>query len=157
MAVSVIHRHEGIVDKFIGDAVFAFWGIAPGKSDPIEQAFACARALLQTASKMSFGGTPLILGIGLNAGRVFSGNVGSEEKRQFTVLGHPVNMAARYEGVTKELHASIVLGEEFAHRLPPTLFALLQKHERVAIKGASIQTVYTYCLNSTPDKNGEGQ
>ncbi len=48
--VSVIHRHEGMVDKFIGDAVFALWGIAPGETDPIQQAFACAKEMFTTAA-----------------------------------------------------------------------------------------------------------
>lgn len=144
IVVSVIHRHEGMVDKFIGDAVFALWGIAPGTYDPIQQAFACARELLANVSRLSFGGEPIALGIGLNTGRVFIGNVGSEGKRQFTVLGHPVNMAARYESATKELQAPLVIGEAFARLLPETLRVLLKKHEQVAIRGAGSQTLYTY-------------
>ena len=142
--VPIIHQHEGMIDKFIGDAVFALWGIAPTKQDPIELAFACAKAMLHLSTQFSFGGEPLQLGIGLNAGRVFSGNVGNEEKRQFTVLGHPVNLAARYEGVTKELHAPIVMGETFAYRLPPLLQRCLHRHDHVTIRGAGTQTVYTY-------------
>lgn len=144
VVVSVIHRHEGMIDKFIGDAVFALWGLTAGTTDPIRQAFACAQALLAASAELSFGGVPLQLGIGLNAGRVFSGNVGSESKRQFTVLGHPVNLAARCEEATKALHAPIVMGEDFAYRLPSAIFALLRKHEQVALKGAGVQTVYTY-------------
>lgn len=142
--VSVIHRFEGMVDKFIGDAIFALWGVTPGTTDPIQQAFQCARALLDACARLSFGGAPLQLGIGLNAGRVFSGNVGSEGKRQFTVLGHPVNLAARCEQATKELHVPMVMSENFACRLPPTLFVLLQKHDQVALKGTGWQTLYTY-------------
>lgn len=141
--VSVIHRHEGMVDKFIGDAVFALWGIAPGTTDPIQQAFACAKDMLTTAARLCFGGSPIILGIGLNAGRVFIGNVGGEEKRQFTVLGHPVNLAARCESATKELQAAIVMGEDFALRLPPSIFSSLHKHEQIPVKGAGLQTLYT--------------
>lgn len=142
--VSVIHQHEGIVDKFIGDAVFAIWGIAPGKHDPVQQAFACARELVANASHLSFGGEPIALGIGLNAGRVFIGNVGGEGKRQFTVLGHPVNMAARYESATKDLQAPLVIGEAFVCLLPEALRFLLKRHEQIAIRGAGSQTLYTY-------------
>lgn len=142
--VSVIHRFEGMVDKFIGDAVFALWGVTPGTADSIQQAFQCAQALLDACTQLSFGGVPLQLGIGLNAGRVFSGNVGSEGKRQFTVLGYPVNLAARCEQATKELHVPIVMSEQFADRLPPALFALLQKHDHVALKGTGWHTLYTY-------------
>ncbi len=142
--VSVIHRFEGMVDKFIGDAVFALWGVTPGTADPIPQAFQCAQALLDVCARLSFGGVPLQLGIGLNAGHVFSGNVGSEGKRQFTVLGYPVNLAARCEQATKELHVPIVMSEDFAHSLPPALFAMLQKHDHIALNGAGWQTLYTY-------------
>jgi class 3 adenylate cyclase len=144
--VSIIHHYEGMVDKFIGDAVFALWGIAPSQEDPVQQAFACAKEILHLSAHLLFGGQPLQLGIGLNAGRVFSGNVGSEEKRQFTVLGHPVNLAARYEGATKDLQAPLVMGEAFVHRLPPTLQAQFRRHDHIAIRGAGTQTVYTYDL-----------
>lgn len=142
--VSVIHRYDGMVDKFIGDAVFALWGIAPCETDPVQQAFACAQEMLTTAAHLSLGGVPIMLGIGLNAGRVFAGNVGGEGKRQFTVLGHPVNLVARCEEATKALHAPIVVGEDFALRLPPAFFALLRKHEQVALKGVGRHTLYTY-------------
>lgn len=141
--VSVLHHHEGMVDKFIGDAVFALWGLAPGATDPVQQAFACAQEMLRTAARLSFGGCPITLGIGLNAGRVFIGNVGGEEKRQFTVLGHPVNLAARCESATKDLHAAIVMGEHFALRLPPSVRSSLHKHEQIPVKGAGLQTLYT--------------
>jgi class 3 adenylate cyclase len=149
--VSVIHHHEGMVDKFIGDAVFAIWGIAPGETDPIQQAFACAKEMFTTAARLSFGGYPITLGIGLNAGRVFIGNVGGEGKRQFTVLGHPVNLAARCESATKELRTPIVMGEDFALRLPSSLFSSFYKHEQVPVKGAGLQTLYAY----TPMVGGE--
>lgn len=151
--VSVIHRYEGMVDKFIGDAVLALWGIAPCESDPVQEAFACAQEMLTTAAHLSLGGVPITLGIGLNVGRVFAGNVGGEGKRQFTVLGHPVNLVARCEEATKELHAPIVMSEDFARRLPPTLFALLLKHEQVALKGAGWQNVFSY----DPEAAHEGE
>jgi adenylate cyclase len=152
--VSVIHWYEGMIDKFIGDGVFALWGIAPEQSDPVEQAFRCAQELLRVASQLSFGGVPVAIGIGLNAGRVFSGNVGNEGKRQFTVLGHPVNLAARFQSLTKDFGCSIVLGEDFARRLPATLFSTLHKHDYVAVRGAGLQTVYTYSPEHEEEKRG---
>lgn len=150
--VALIHRHEGMVDKFIGDAVFAIWGFAPSETDPTQQAFACAKEMLATALDLSFGGNPISLGIGLNAGRVFIGNVGDAEKRQFTVLGHPVNLAARCESATKELKAAIVMGEDFALRLPSSLFSSLRKHEQVPVKGAGLQTLYAYVPTARGEK-----
>src|SRR5258708_27205193 len=142
--VNVIHRHEGLVDKFIGDAVMVIWGFITSKDDLAMQAFACAKAMIAAAAQMTFGNKPIAIGVGLNAGQVFIGNVGGEGKRQFTVLGHPVNMAARYESATKELQAPLVIGEALARLLPETLRSLLKRHEQVAIRGVGSQTLYTY-------------
>ena len=144
--VTVIHRHGGLVDKFIGDAVMAIWGFAASESDPVTQAFTCAQEMLRTAASMRFAGQPIGIGIGLNAGQVFIGNIGGEGKRQFTVLGSPVNLAARFESDTKALNAPIVMGTDFYDRLPPELQALAIKHENQPIKGAVPQTLYTYTL-----------
>lgn len=154
MVVTIIHAHGGMIDKFIGDAVFVLWGIAPAQGDAAQQAFTCARTMLLAARTRSFGGASIRLGIGLNAGRVFSGNIGSEGKRQFTVLGHPVNLAARCESATKELHAPMVLTEDFALRLPPALFAQLTPHEPVTLKGAGPQTLYTYYPPEMQEEEG---
>jgi len=142
--VAVIHRHGGLVDKFIGDAVMAIWGFAASEGDPVTQAFACAQEMLRTAASMRFAGQPIGIGIGLNAGQVFIGNIGGEGKRQFTVLGSPVNLAARFESETKALDAPIAMGEDFYDRLPAELQALAMKHENRPIKGVGPQTLYTY-------------
>ena len=141
--VNVIHRHEGLVDKFIGDAVMAIWGFIPGEGDSL-QAFSCAKEMVETARRMFFGGKPIVIGIGLNAGQVFIGNVGGEGKRQFTVLGMPVNLTARYQNETKVLDAPIVMGKTFYDRLPPDLQKYLVIHENRLIKGTDPQTLYTY-------------
>lgn len=142
--VNLIHQHEGLVDKFVGDAVMAIWGYAPTEEDLVARAFTCARDMLRLAQSMSFGGAPIAIGVGLNAGRVFLGNIGSMGKRQFTVLGSPVNLAARFESETKVLGAPIVVGKAFYERLPPHLQCLLRKHENCPIKGVEPQTVYVY-------------
>ena len=111
--VNLIHRHEGLIDKFIGDAVMAMWGFVPSEEDLAKQAFACAKAMIATAAKMTFGNKPIAIGVGLNAGQVFIGNVGGEGKRQFTVLGTPVNLAARFESETKVLGAPLAMGKAF--------------------------------------------
>jgi class 3 adenylate cyclase len=147
--VSVIHRYEGIVDKFIGDAVMAFWGFAPTEQDPVKQAFTCAQEMVHTAAQMHFGGEPIDIGVGLNAGQVFSGNIGGDGKRQFTLIGTPVNLAARFEAETKVLRVPIVLGQAFYDRMLPDMQRYLIKHENHPIKGAKPQTIYTYTPNST--------
>src|SRR6266566_2467860 len=71
--VTLIHRREGLVDKFIGDAVMAIWGFAPSEGDPVVQAFTCAQEMLSLERSMRFGGVPISIGVGLNAGQVFIG------------------------------------------------------------------------------------
>jgi len=142
--VNLIHRHEGLIDKFIGDAVMAMWGFVPSEEDLARQAFACAKAMIATAAKMTFGNKPIAIGVGLNAGQVFIGNVGGEGKRQFTVLGTPVNLAARFESETKALGASLVMGKAFYDRLPSAVQEQLVIHENHPIRGAEPQTLYTW-------------
>lgn len=142
--VTIIQRYEGLIDKFIGDAVMAIWGFVSTDHEPIIQAFQCAQEMLHVAASMSFGGKPIKIGVGLNAGQVFIGNIGGEGKRQFTVLGLPVNLAARFESETKVLNTPIVMGKDFYDRLPFDLQACVEKHEDQPIKGAGLQTVYTY-------------
>jgi adenylate cyclase len=143
--VDIIHAHGGMVDKFIGDAVMAVWGFVPA---PVEElalsAYRCAQAMVVAAGARTFAGSPMSIGVGLNAGEVFMGNVGGRGKRQFTVLGSPVNMAARYESASKILGAPLAVGGTLAKSLPQAERDELSAHASVPIKGAPAQTVYTW-------------
>ncbi|MEO7085944.1 MAG: adenylate/guanylate cyclase domain-containing protein [Gemmatimonadaceae bacterium] len=143
--VDIIHAHGGMVDKFIGDAVMAVWGFVPA---PVEElalsAYRCAQAMIIAANARTFAGAPMAIGVGLNAGEVFMGNVGGRGKRQFTVLGSPVNMAARYESASKTLGAPLAVGGTLARSLPLEDREELSAHADVPIKGAPAQTVYTW-------------
>lgn len=152
--VDTIHRHGGLVDKFVGDAVMAVWGYTASERKALD-AFQCAAEMIRIASGMEFGGHPIHIGVGLNTGQVFSGNVGNEGKKQFTVLGMPVNLAARFESKAKELGAPIVMGQAFREQLPPELQSLLTAHAGQAIKGDSPQTLYTF--NPAADEKGQNQ
>jgi class 3 adenylate cyclase len=148
--VDIIHMHGGMVDKFIGDAVMAVWGFVPA---PIEElalsAYRCAQAMIVAASARTFANAPMTIGVGLNAGEVFMGNVGGRGKRQFTVLGSPVNMAARYESASKTLGAPLAVGGSLARSLPHDDRETLRAHSNVPIKGAPDQTVYTWAPGVT--------
>ena len=93
---------------------------------------------------MEFGGEPIAIGVGLNAGRVFIGNIGGKGKRQFTVLGDPVNLASRYEAHSKLLDVPMVIGEAVYRQLPCEMRSALKEHRNQPIKGAKPQTVYAY-------------
>lgn len=147
-AVDVAHRHAGLVDKFIGDAVMVIWGWPKADvTDAVHAALRCAQELVESASRFSIGDTPVAIGVGLNAGPMFIGNVGSGDKRQFTVLGHTVNMAARYESATKELNASIVMGPEFFDRLDMAFQEVVDVHPAHVVKGAGPHTLYSLAFS----------
>jgi class 3 adenylate cyclase len=142
--VEVIHRHAGMVDKFVGDAVMGVWGgFGPEDALDPQRAFDCACEMVKTAGQFSLGGAPIAIGVGLEAGKVFMGNVGGEGKRQFTVLGSVVNMAARYEAKSKSLEP-IILGAEIRKRLPEGVAIAFCAHEGLEIEGAGRRTVYGF-------------
>jgi adenylate cyclase len=117
-ASSAVISHKGTIDKFIGDAVMAFWGA------PIENAAhardACAAALalqrMMTAREQQpSAGDPraaLRVRVGINTGRMLVGNVGSAERLNYTVIGDPVNVASRLEALNKRYGTTILIGEE---------------------------------------------
>jgi adenylate cyclase len=110
-----VSAHGGTIDKFIGDAVMAFWG-APATNadhavDACRAALACQRAL-RTSGLADDGGRPLKVRIGVNSGQMLVGNIGSEFRLNYTVIGDAVNVASRLEGANKEYGTEIIIGEE---------------------------------------------
>ena len=140
-AVSVaVVDHHGTIDKFIGDGVMAFWG-APLKNDR-HAADACAAALqcqrliaLQRQRAVSCGGTPLYMRVGINTGRMLVGNIGSNERLSYTVIGDAVNVASRLEPLGKLYGVDIVLGEDTRSAAADQI--VVRRLDRVAVYGRS--------------------
>ena len=110
-----VSAHGGTIDKFIGDAVMAFWGAPAANAnhavDACRAALACQSAL--AASGLADDqGRPLRMRIGINSGDMLVGNIGSEFRLNYTVIGDAVNVASRLEGVNKEYGTDIIIGEE---------------------------------------------
>jgi adenylate cyclase len=112
----VIHTYNGTVDKYIGDAVMAFWG-AP-VDDPLhaDHAVAAAIAMQREVERLNLefaaqGWPPLTVGIGINTGVVRVGDMGSRLRRAYTVIGDAVNLASRLEGLTKAFELPILVGD----------------------------------------------
>lgn len=141
LAVEIVHRHGGMVDKFIGDAVMALWGYAPNPDDPT-RALACARELVARAAGLRLDGDPIRVGAGLEMGLVTLGVIGSNGKRQFTALGPAVNLAARLQAETKELGNPICLGPDIARHLPEDIRAGLQAFPARDIRGVGQVNVW---------------
>lgn len=137
----LIHHKHGFVDKFIGDAVMAFWGY-PGIARPHnDEVLACAEDMIAMAYRHQFGGKPRRIGVGINQGSCFMGNIGNAEKRQFTILGDTVNTASRFETMTKT-HGDIVVGEAFFGGLSPEQQKRFTPHTE-NVRGAGTQTFYS--------------
>ena len=105
-----------MVDKFMGDAILAVFGVPlPRKQDALRavRAALAMRKELRTINRelARSGRTTLEIGIGITSGAVISGNIGSERRMDYTVIGDPVNLAARLEGLTKEVGRKILISE----------------------------------------------
>lgn len=145
----IIHRFGGTVDKFIGDAVMAFWG-APLDDDrhaehAVRAAIEMQAAMEVLSASLQARGLPAIaMRIGLHTGRVVVGNVGSHSRFSYTVIGDAVNLAARLEGANKAFGTGILLSEATAALLPPDVE--LRYINTVIVKGKSEAVkVYTPC------------
>jgi adenylate cyclase len=114
-----IVAHGGTIDKFIGDAIMAFWGAPTAQQDHAlmccQAALACRRAI-EKSGLADDRGEPLQIRIGINSGRMLVGNIGSELRLNYTVIGDAVNVASRLEGANKNFGTQILIGER-THRL----------------------------------------
>jgi adenylate cyclase len=140
--VDDIFALRGSIDKFIGDAILAVWGhlnSSGAREDATRavQAFFRMRESLQRLnSDWTARGMPtLSMGCGINFGEVVFGNIGSARKKEITVIGDAVNVAARLEGLTKHYDRDLLLGEAAADLVRDSY--ALQFIDRVAVKGKS--------------------
>jgi adenylate cyclase len=114
---AIVKHAGGTLDKFIGDAVMAFWGEPVHHPDHADRAADCALAMqaatAQLAARWVAEGKPDIhIGVGINTAEVVVGNIGSvEHKLDYTVIGDGVNLASRLESANKEFHTGIIISE----------------------------------------------
>lgn len=96
IVVDAVDEHHGLINKFAGDAALAVFGVPLATSEPASAALATARALGTQLRRL-----PVDFGIGVSAGRVFAGNIGAENRYEYTVIGDAVNEAARLADLAK--------------------------------------------------------
>lgn len=118
----VIFKHGGTVDKFIGDAIMAFWGAPVKTGDHAQRAVRAAREMIGRLPEINEtlgvrGYPPVRIGIGISTGEAILGNIGSEKKLDYTVIGDTVNLASRIEALTKDYSSDILITEHTYNEL----------------------------------------
>jgi len=143
--VDIIYNRKGVVDKYIGDAIMAFWG-APGRhEDDALQSVLAGLDMIDAVNvfngkQREMGKPEFHIGVGINFGEVTVGNIGSDRKMDYTVIGDSVNLASRMEGLTKTYHSELLISEYVYDEVlragipegEPLSFRLL---DTVAVKG----------------------
>lgn len=111
--IQVVNDHRGIVNKFLGDGFMAIFGAPLDDAQLCENAVNCSRKLLRITEELSASGAipPTRIGIGLHLGPALTGNVGSEQRKEYTVIGDTVNLAARIEQATKTYQAKLLVSD----------------------------------------------
>jgi class 3 adenylate cyclase len=152
-----IHRHDGTVDKFIGDGIMAFFGAPKALDNPSAAAVAAAQEMLARLGKFNEvlqqeGQAPIRIGIGLHAGDAVVGHVGSTSRHEYTAIGDTVNLASRIEGLTKEVGYPLVCSESVVKALDvPIGFVNLGARP---IKGHTPVVVYGWPVRVEHDPAG---
>jgi adenylate cyclase len=141
---AVIQRHRGTIDKYMGDAVMAFWGAPLADEQHAANAVAAALDMVAclgavNANCRAHGWPEIHIGVGISSGPMNVGNMGSQFRMAYTVLGDIVNLGSRLEGLTKEYGVAIIVNAATAHAVPDVAFREIDlvrvkgKHEPIAI------------------------
>ncbi|MCG6192810.1 HAMP domain-containing protein [Leptospira sp. FAT2] len=154
--VKCINANGGSVNKYIGDAIMAVWGELGHTDSDTENAINAAldmrKSLLQFNKGRGTDKKPRIsIGIGINTGEVIAGQIGSEDRLEYTVIGDTVNLASRVESLTKEFGADILITGNSYEKVKGIYN--VEKLKPIKVKGKqSLQTIYAV-LGHSKDKN----
>ena len=122
--IDVVNEHQGIVNKFLGDGFMAVFGAPVDDAERCRHAVDAALEILRRLERLNAAGKihPTRVGIGLHMGEAVTGNVGSAERKEYTIIGDVVNIAARLEQATKEFRAQLLISEAVRRSLQGALF-----------------------------------
>ncbi len=145
----VVYRYDGVLDKYMGDALMAFWNGPVSQPDHARRACLTSLDMLETLHVLhdrwqARGIPPLNMGIGLNSGPMSVGNMGSDTRFDYTVMGDAVNLGSRLEGTNKEYHTNIVISQSTLDQVKDQGF-VVRFLDLVAVKGKA-QPVAVYEL-----------
>ena len=121
--VPAINDSGGVVDKFIGDAIMAVWGVPNSSPDDGKNALTACLRMRTTLNELNMlrrqrGEPDLWIGMGLHYGEAISGTIGSMERMEYTVIGNTINTASRIEASTKAFGTDLLVSEEVQAQLP---------------------------------------
>ncbi|KAA3624269.1 MAG: adenylate/guanylate cyclase domain-containing protein [Proteobacteria bacterium] len=133
----IVHKHRGTIDKYMGDAMMAFWGAPIEEPEHASHAVAAGLEMVEILESLqqSFrdqGWPEVRIGVGLNTGPMNVGNMGSEFRMAYTVLGDAVNLGSRLEGLTRQYGVDVIVSEATAVAAPEYLY---RKLDVVRVKG----------------------
>lgn len=141
----IIQKGKGTIDKYIGDAIMAFWGAPMSDEhharDAVLAALAMQRGLAEVNPRLEARGWPVVrIGVGVNTGRMSVGNMGSEFRMAYTVMADAVNLASRLEALTRQYGVGVLAGEATRDDCPDLTFQII---DRVRVKGKEVPvTIY---------------
>ena len=153
--VDIIMNRGGIVDKYMGDAIMAFFGAPLRREDDALQTVLAGLDMLDALSDFNAwqrarGRSPFQIGIGVNYGAVTVGNIGSERKMNYTVIGDMVNLASRLEGLTKKYRASFIISDSVYRKVKGEVRC--RQIDTVAVKGRKLGTAVFEVRRMLTDK-----
>jgi adenylate cyclase len=148
--VDCISQQGGMLDKFIGDAIMAVFGLPVAAEDDEDRALRAAISMIRSLwawnrEREQRGEPPLDMGIGLNTDSVVAGNIGSPKRMDYTIIGDGVNLASRLEGACKQYRTRILLSE-LTHAKLKGVYRL-REVDRVIVKGKSKPVAIFECLD----------
>jgi adenylate cyclase len=137
MSLVIREQHRGTLDKYIGDAIMAFWGAPVADPQHARNAVLAALGMQSDAKALNErfkarGWPTFKIGVGVNSGVMRVGDMGSKIRKAYTVMGDAVNIASRLEGITKQYGADIIIGDGTRKLLSGFV---LREVDRVRVKG----------------------
>jgi adenylate cyclase len=154
--VECISAHAGMLDKFIGDAIMAVFGLPVAGEDDEDRALRASVAMLRSLREWNGErerrDEPVVdMGVGLNTDLVVAGNIGSPKRMDYTIIGDGVNLASRLEGACKQYGAKILLSELTKSKLRGVY--RLREVDRVIVKGKTMPVSVFECLDHHDDQS----
>ena len=133
----VIHHNRGTIDKYMGDAIMAFWGAPLRDPDHAKHALQAGMAMIKSLAVLqeqfkAKGWPEIKIGVGINSGEMTVGNMGSEFRMAYTIMGDSVNLGSRLESLTKNYGVYIIVSEFTKDKVPDYLYREL---DIVRVKG----------------------